>query len=135
MDFGYNSEQEALRLEVKDFIAEHVTQDVQDEMHGIEDGKETGRRGRGPLVTELFGKIGDEGWLGMSWPKEYGGQGGDRLSQYIVEEEFARAGISVGGGGSGAPTIMAAGTDEQKDYYIPRLISGEISLALRGSHS
>ena len=108
MDFGYNSEQETLRLEVKDFIAEYVTQDVLDEMHGIEDGKETGRRGRGPLVTELFVKIGNKGWLGISWPKEYGGQGGDRLSQYIVEEEFARVGISVGGGGSGAPTIMAA---------------------------
>jgi alkylation response protein AidB-like acyl-CoA dehydrogenase len=80
-------------------------------------------------MNELFKKIGERGWLGISWPKEYGGQGGDRLTQYLVEEEFARVGLSVGGGGSGAPAIMAAGTQEQKDYYIPGIIKGEISFA------
>ncbi|MGZ5228021.1 MAG: acyl-CoA dehydrogenase family protein, partial [Burkholderiales bacterium] len=59
-----------------------------------------------------------------------GGQGGDRLTQYIVEEEFTRAGVPVALGGSGAPAIMAAGTEEQKQYYIPRLIKREISFCL-----
>ncbi len=131
MDFGYTPEQEALRQEVRGFIEENVTQDVVDEMHGGESGRDTGeRRGRGPLVAELFKKIGERGWLGISWPKQYGGQEGDRMSQYIVEEEFSRVGVGVGGGGSGAPAILAAGTDEQKDYFIPKLISGEFSLAL-----
>ncbi|MBS96257.1 MAG: hypothetical protein FI695_01830 [SAR202 cluster bacterium] len=123
MDFGYASSQQALRQEVRDFIAENMTQDVIEEVHG------RGEDGRGPLMNELFKKIGERGWLGISWPKEYGGQGGDRLTQYLVEEEFARVGLSVGGGGSGAPAIMAAGTQEQKDYYIPRIIKGEISFA------
>ena len=100
-----------------------MTQDVVEEVHG------RGEDGRGPLMNDLFKKIGERGWLGISWPKEYGGQGGDRLTQYLVEEEFARVGLSVGGGGSGAPAIMAAGTQEQKDYYIPRIIKGEISFA------
>ena len=123
MDFGYASSQQALRQEVRDFIAENMTQDVVEEVHG------RGEDGRGPLMNDLFKKIGERGWLGISWPKEYGGQGGDRLTQYLVEEEFARVGLSVGGGGSGAAAIMAAGTQEQKDYYIPRIIKGEISFA------
>ena len=130
MDFGYTPEQETLRQEVIDWIGENVTAEVVAEMKGGEDGREAGgRRGRGPLVSALFKQIGEKGWLGIAWPKKYGGQDGDRMSQYIVEEEFSRVGIGVGGGGSGAPAIMAAGTEEQKDYYIPKLISGEFSLA------
>lgn len=78
----------------------------------------------------MFGKIHARGWLGITYPKEYGGQGGDRISQYIVEEEFLRVGIPVGLGGSGAPAIMAAGTEDQKRHFIPKLISREFSFAL-----
>ena len=130
MDFGYSAEQETLRQEVRQFIAENVTAEVIEEMEEQESGRMSGERGRGPLLGDLYKKIGERGWLGISWPVEYGGQGRDRLSQYIVEEEFARVGISVGLGGSGAPAIMAAGTEEQKRYFIPRLISGKISFAL-----
>ena len=104
MDFGYTPDQEGLRQEVIDWIAVNVTEETVAEMRSGEDGRETGsRRGRGPLVSALFKKIGEQGWLGITWPKKYGGQEGDRMSQYIVEEEFSRAGIQVGGGGSGAP--------------------------------
>ncbi|MEE2700951.1 MAG: acyl-CoA dehydrogenase family protein [Chloroflexota bacterium] len=132
MDFGWNSEQDALRKKVRDFIAENITDDVVQEMEegyepppGVE--KIAGRRG--PLADALWQKIRAEGWLGIAWPQEYGGAGKDRLTQYIVEEEFTRVGIGVGGGGSGAPAIMAAGTEEMKNYYIPKIISGEITLA------
>ena len=124
MDFGYTPEQEALRQEVRQFIAENVTPEVIAELEGEEEGS------RGVLYRELRKKITERGWVGISWPKEYGGQGGRRIDQYIVEEEFARAGISVGGAGSGAPAILAAGTEEQKQYYIPRLMRGEITFAL-----
>jgi alkylation response protein AidB-like acyl-CoA dehydrogenase len=132
MRFGYTPEQEALRREVRQFIAENLTPEVIAEMEGGEnEGFGVSRRaGRGPLVSELFRKIAAKGWLGISYPKEYGGQGGDRISQYIVEEEFARVNIAVGLAGSGAPAILAAGTEEQKRHFIPRLISGEYSFAL-----
>lgn len=131
MDFGYTPEQEALRREVRAFIAEHLTPEVIAEMEGLNEGFGVGRsHGRGPRVDELFMKIGARGWLGISYPKEYGGQDGDRLTQYIVEEEFARVNIAVGLAGSGAPAILAAGTEEQKLHFIPRLISGEYSFAL-----
>ena len=125
MDFGYTPEQEALRDEVRAFIAEHVTDEVRTE---VEDGG--GEGGRGPKVRELYKKIADKGWIGISWPKQYGGQDGNRLDQYIVEEEFSRIGIGVGGAGSGAPAILAAGTEEQKEYFLPGLINGDIVLAL-----
>ena len=123
MDFGWTPEQEALQREVRHFIAENVTPEV---MAGAEE--EGG--GQRPRVRELRKKIAEKGWIAIAWPKEYGGQGGDQLSQYLVEEEFARAGLSVGGGGSGAAAILAAGTEEQKQYYVPRIINGEISFAL-----
>src|SRR3970040_2812702 len=131
MDFGFTPEQEALLREVRPFIAEHMTPEVIAEMEGHSEGFGVSRStGRAPLVNELFRKIGDRGWLGISYPKEYGGQDGDRITQYIVEEEFARVNIAVGLAGSGAPAVLAAGTEEQKRHFIPRLISGEYSFAL-----
>jgi len=131
MDFGYSAEQEAIRRDVRAFIAENMTGAVRAEMaelsegFGVSPGRHTG-----DLINDLFRKIGERGWLGISYPREYGGQDGDRMTQYIVEEEFARVNISLGLGGSGAPAILAAGTDEQKRYFIPKLITGEYSFAL-----
>jgi alkylation response protein AidB-like acyl-CoA dehydrogenase len=131
MDFGYSPEQEDLRREVLAFIKQNLTPEVRAEMEDLNEGFGVSRvRGRGPMVDQLFKKIGERGWLGISFPKEYGGQGQDRLTAYIVEEEFARVGIAVGLAGSGAPAILAAGTEEQKQYFLPKLISGEYSFAL-----
>ena len=124
MDFAYTPEQEKLRREVQEFIAEHVTDDVLGELETAEEG------GRGVHYRDLIRKIAERQWIGISWPKEYGGQGGSRIEQYIVEEEFARLGIAVGGAGSGAPAILAAGTEEQKQEFIPGLLQGEIIFAL-----
>ena len=128
MDFAYTPQQEALRREVRRFIRENVTSEVVEETNpevGVDRP-----RGQGPKAAALYKKIYERGWLGIVYPKEYGGQGGDRISQYIVEEEFTRAGINISLGGSGAPAIMAAGTEEQKQYYIPRLIKREVSFCL-----
>ena len=123
MDFGWDPEDQAFRDEVRRFIAQNVTSGVREEMESRQES------GRGPLTAEVYKKISDQGWIGISWPKEYGGQSGSRLNQYIVEEEFTRAGLSVGGAGGGGPAILAAGTDEQKDYFLPRMLTGEISMA------
>lgn len=123
MDFGFTAEQEALRQEVVEFIEEKVTPEVLGE---VETTLETGM---GPHHQKLLKEIANKGWVGISWPREYGGQGGSRIDQYIVEEEFARAGISVGGAGTGAPAILMAGTEEQKQHFIPGLITGEIIFA------
>ena len=123
MDFAYTPQQEALRREVQQFINE-IAEEANPE------SSLDRPRGQGPKAAALYKKIYERGWLGITYPKEYGGQGGDRLTQYIVEEEFTRAGINITLGGSGAPAIMAAGTEEQKQYYIPGLIKREISFCL-----
>ena len=124
MEFAYTAEQQALRDEVQQFIKENVTEDVR---HEIEN---TDEMSQGVLVRDLRKKVAAKGWVGISWPKEYGGQDGSRIDQYIVEEEFSRIGVGVGGAGSGAPAILAARTEEQKKTLLPGLISGEITLAL-----
>ena len=123
MEFAYTTEQEALRQEVQQFIADNVDGPVRDEIAN------TDEMSQGPLVRDLRKKVAEKGWVGISWPKEYGGQDGSRIDQYIVEEEFSRIGVGVGGAGSGAPAILAAGTEEQKKTLLPGLISGEITLA------
>ena len=129
MDFGYTKEQEALRNEVLDFIRVNLTAEVYAELDADEEALENGKSERhpgkkGPLVSAVFKRIGERGWLGYSYPKEYGGGGGDRVGQNIIEEEFQRAGIQVSLAGSGAPAIIAAGTEEQK------LIAMEYTFAL-----
>lgn len=131
MNFGYTPEQEALRRQVTAFIAEHVTPEVLEDKEA-QDDVQRGGTGEpfGPHMRELYGKLRERGWLGIAYPREYGGQGGDRISQYIVEEAFMRVGLNISLSGSGAPAIMAAGTEAQKQYFIPRLISREITFAL-----
>ena len=119
MEFAYTPAQRALQKELQDFIAKEVTEDVQAEQ------EEGGRRG--PKTAVVHEKIKARGWRAISWPKQYGGQEGSRIDQYIVEEEFARVGIGVGGGGSGAPAILAGGNQEQKDQYLKKVVDGEWS--------
>ena len=86
MDFRFSDEEEAFRKEVQDFLRESLPPDwpgaidVQhdeafDELH--------------QLGTEMRRKIAAKGWIGISWPKEYGGQGDPVAKQMILEEEFA----------------------------------------------
>ena len=128
MDFAYTPQQEALRREVRQFIEENMTPDLAEEMDIHANAERP--RGTSPKAHDFYKKVYERGWLGITYPKEYGGQGGDRITQYIVEEEFTRVGINIALNGSGAPAIMAAGTEEQKQYYIPRLIKREVSFCL-----
>ena len=71
----------------------------------------------------------DAGYAGLTWPKEYGGRGAPYSHQAIALEEFARAGapqhMNVIALGMAGPTIMAHGTEEQKQRYLPKMLSAE----------
>jgi alkylation response protein AidB-like acyl-CoA dehydrogenase len=76
-------------------------------------------------------KLYEHGWAGVAWPKEYGGRGLSTLQQVIWYEELARARaphhinttyVALMHAG---PTLIARGTDEQKAYHLPRILSGE----------
>lgn len=126
MNFGFTPENEAFRQEVRQFLDEHITPELRTE---LEQGR---RQGPGPLTKELLVKLGQRGWIGMSWPKEYGGQGRDVVDQYIFEEECVRARVPLDLNNilEQAPAIMVAGTEEQKRYFLPRLVKGEVTFAL-----
>jgi alkylation response protein AidB-like acyl-CoA dehydrogenase len=74
-------------------------------------------------------KLYDAGYVGLTWPKEYGGGGAPHTYQGIYLEETARVGapdhIGVIGLGMAGPTIIAWGSDEQKKRYLPPLLAGE----------
>jgi len=78
-------------------------------------------------------KLGARGWLGRSWPVEYGGGGRPVREQFIVEEEVALHGGPASDAIARiivAPVMLAAGSEEQKREYIPRLARGEITFCL-----
>jgi len=123
MDFEFTPKQKQLRREVQAFIAEHMTDALKAEL-------KDDARGSGPEGEAFFAKIMALGWTAVSWPKEYGGQGGSPMDQFIIEEEFQRVGYKrIGGGGTGAPAILASGTEKQKRSFVPATIRGEISFS------
>jgi alkylation response protein AidB-like acyl-CoA dehydrogenase len=77
-------------------------------------------------------QMGSDGWLGIGWPTEYGGQGRGPIEQMVFVEESHWAGVplplltlnSVG------PTLMAVGTDEQKQRILPDILRGEMHFAI-----
>ena len=127
MDFGFSEENEQFRGEIRAFLEENVTPEILAEMREAAAGA-----GIGPLTRDLILKIGDNGWIGMSWPEEYGGRSADAIDQYIFEEELARARVPLNLGNfiEQAPAIMNAGTEEQKRYFLPRMVRGEVTFAL-----
>src|ERR671914_1187396 len=73
--------------------------------------------------------LNERGWAGLSWPTEYGGAGATQVEQAIFFEEVARAGApsmaNVLGLAMGGPTVIAHGTDEQKQRYLPPILSAD----------
>ncbi len=73
--------------------------------------------------------LNDRGWAGLSWPTEYGGAGATQVEQAIFFEEVARAGApsmaNVLGLAMGGPTVIAHGTDDQKQRYLPPILSAD----------
>ncbi len=84
---------------------------------------------------ELYKEAADAGFLGVGFPEEYGGSGGDMLHAVIMTEELIRSGspglaASLGSLGIALPPIVNAGTEEQKRRWLPRVLSGEWISAL-----
>jgi 3-oxocholest-4-en-26-oyl-CoA dehydrogenase alpha subunit len=120
----YTPEQQRLRSELRDYFAE-LKPDF--ERTGFTDPGAQKRYYRATIR-----RLGTDGWLGVGWPKEYGGRGLTAMEQFIFFDEAAQAGVplplmalnTVG------PTIMQFGTDEQKAYFLPKILSGEIDFAI-----
>ena len=121
----YSAEAEAYREKVQAFLAEKLPPEVGG--HRLVGGR---RRQR---VRARSGgrRCSRRGYLAPGWPTEYGGGGLSALEQVIIAEEFAKAGVPTGGPNDVfgiqmlGNTLLQWGTDEQKNYYLPRILSGE----------
>ena len=80
------------------------------------------------IAMKWQAKLAKKGWLVPSWPEEYGGTNWTETQKYIFSSECAKAeapSLTPMGLGMIGPLLLGKGTKEQKDYYIPRIISGE----------
>lgn len=123
MHIGLGPEHLALRDELRAYFAELVTPELR---------AEGGAESAGPLTRAAMRKMGADGWLGLGWPVEFGGQGRSPIEQQIFIEEAQAAGAPVPllTINSVAPTLMRFGTPEQKAFYLPRILAGEIQFAI-----
>ena len=119
MDFELSSAEKAFRDEVRAWLKTNAPRDDGDlETSEFIDNRRAWQK-----------KLHEAGYVGITWPKEYGGRGGNFMEQLIFNDEMIQAHapepINVIGLGMGGPVVMAHGTEEQKKRYLPPLLSGD----------
>ena len=124
MYIGYDDEQEALRQELRAYYDELLTPEIKADLareHGI-----------GPRTREIVRQMGKDGWLGIGWPKNYGGQGRSEIEQFVFFDESmrARAPVPMLTVNTVGPTIMNHGSDEQKARFLPQVLAGEVHFCI-----
>ena len=127
MDFDFTPEQQKFLADVEEFLDLNDDPEIFDvtreNMAQIVDTPK--RRG-------LMKKMGEQGWLGMTWPTEYGGQQGEGVYEYILNEALAgRGGPQIGKGvGIIGKTLIAHGSDHLKEYFLPKILDNEVEFAI-----
>jgi alkylation response protein AidB-like acyl-CoA dehydrogenase len=123
MDMTPTAEDRAFEKEVRAFLAEKFTPALREAA-----AKQAGVFAEGQLAREWHRILYEQGWIAPSWPKEYGGPGWTAMQRYIFNRECGLAGtpsLPAMGLALCGPVIMKFGTQAQKDYFLPRMLSGE----------
>ncbi len=111
---------EALRGEVKSFLADRL-RDCRPHVRA---------KTWSGFDAEFSRALGERGWLGLTLPRQYGGGGADAFSRFVLVEELLAAGAPVAahwiGDRQSGPLLLQYGTEEQRQYYLPRICRGEI---------
>jgi 3-oxo-4-pregnene-20-carboxyl-CoA dehydrogenase beta subunit len=115
--------QRSLQAELRAYFATLISADERELML-------TARHGT--VYRDVVLRMGRDGWLGVGWPQEYGGRGFGQIEQQIFVNEAALADVplpavtlqTVG------PTLMARGSPEQRDFFLPRILAGELHFAI-----
>ena len=123
MHIDYTDEQKALRAELREYFSNLMTPELRHATRNVEGGE---------IYKQIIRQIGQDGWLAIGWPKEYGGQGRSNLEQLIFFEEAQRAGaplpfVTIN---TVAPALMAHGSEEHKAYFLPKIAAGELHFAI-----
>ena len=127
MDFEFTPEQLEFVKEVEQFLDDNYDPDVFDvtreNMAQIVDT---------PLRRKFMAKLGEKGWLGITWPIEYGGKKGDGVYEYLLNEALAaRGGPQIGKGvGIIGKTIISHGSETMKAEFLPKILKNEVEFAV-----
>src|SRR6201996_5605930 len=124
MSVGLSKEHEALRDELRAYYENLLTPEIEEDLRKGE--------GVGQASKNTWKQMCADGWSGVGWPKEWGGKGMTPIEQFVFFDESMRAGAPVPmlTINSVAPTIMQFGTEDQKDYFLPRILRGEIHFSI-----
>jgi alkylation response protein AidB-like acyl-CoA dehydrogenase len=127
VDFEFSEEQKAYKKEVEAFIEANRDPEVMDitreNMAQLVDT---------PKRRAFMKAIGKKGWLGMTWPKEYGGSDGEGVYEYILNEALARVGAPQIGKGVGiiGKTLIRRGSDKLKKEFLPKILENDVEFAV-----
>ncbi|CAB4893868.1 MAG: acyl-CoA dehydrogenase [Actinobacteria bacterium] len=124
MYIGLTEEQQKLQLEVREYYRQLLTPEVRASL--------ANGGGVGPAMRKVVRQMGSDGWLGVGWPKEWGGRGFTAVEQFIWFDESMRAGAPVPmlTINTVGPTIMNFGSEEQKKFFVPKILAGEIHFCI-----
>jgi 3-oxocholest-4-en-26-oyl-CoA dehydrogenase alpha subunit len=124
MYVGLSKEHEALRDELRAYYDKLLTPEVEEDLRAGE--------GVGQVSKDTWKQMASDGYSGVGWPKEWGGKGLTPIEQFVFFDESMRAGAPVPmlTINSVAPTIMRFGSEEQKQFYVPKILKGEIHFAI-----
>jgi hypothetical protein len=123
MYVDYSDDQKELRAQLRAYYGALMSPETRRAVRGLEGG---------PVQRELVRKMAADGWLGVGWPVEWGGQGRTGIEQQIWFEETRRAGaplpfVTINTVG---PALIALGSEAQKDFYLRKILAGEIHFAI-----
>jgi alkylation response protein AidB-like acyl-CoA dehydrogenase len=125
VDLAFTDEQEELRRELRAYFSGLMTPEIRQSLKG-------GDYGDGQAYKQVVRQLGQDGWLTITWPEEYGGRNASAMEQLIFLDEAAVAGVPVPflTVNTVGPTIMRFGTDEQKAFYLPKISSGQLHFSI-----
>ncbi|MFJ8518172.1 acyl-CoA dehydrogenase family protein [Lysinibacillus xylanilyticus] len=116
----FTQEQEQFRLDVRTFLKDELAKGT------FTPKCDSWLSGDDPEFSKL---IGQKGWIGLTWPKRYGGQGRSTIDRYILTEEFLAVGAPVAAhwfaDRQTGPLLLRYGTEEQREYFLPKIVKGE----------
>jgi alkylation response protein AidB-like acyl-CoA dehydrogenase len=121
MELAYTPEEEVFRDEVRSFIAANLPADIQDK---VLNGKHMGRED----YLRWHRLLHQRGWVAPNWPVQHGGTGWTPVERHIFEDELAEAGappVIAFGVTMCGPVLIRFGSDWHKQYFLPRILSGE----------
>ncbi len=123
MDLGLDEQQELLKNFARDFLEKECPESVVREMEEDEKG----------YSPDLWGKMAQQGWMGLIIPEDYGGTGMNLCELVVLLEEFGRAlvpGPFISTVVLGGVPVMEAGSEEQKQQLLPKIAAGETIMTM-----